>query len=120
MDDVTQPTAQVTGQPQPVAPTSPMAEQSTPPSFTPEPSNGSKLPLILISSLFFLVLVGGMGYYIMQPQAPTEETPIAQLPTPTPSSAVVAQTAEEQEIEDAVSYSLDDSFAELEKDLEGL
>lgn len=96
--------------PQPQAPMEPVL-----------PTEGhSKTPFLLVGGIFFVLLLSGMVYYIMQPAETTQESayqvPTASSPTPTE----VAQTAEEQDVEAAVSYSLDDSFAELEKDLSEL
>lgn len=103
----------------------PLTPQPQVPQSPDEPSipteGHSKTPLLLVGGIFFILLLVGMMYYIMQPVGTTTQDSAYQTPAAaSPTSAEVAQTAEEQDVEAAVSYSLDDSFAELEKDLSEL
>ena len=127
-------------QPEPVAPTQPMTPQPVSPnlsgSFAPEPTppveqsyiptapaqSSGKNPLLYVGLVMFFLVLGGATYYALQPQqeAGKSNQQVQQVTYTTPEPTAIPTLSEEQELDTAVSYSLDESFAELEKDLQQL
>lgn len=121
MDNNQQPASPVQ-QTQPVMPAQPVAPQPTvAPAPTPiQPQQRS--PLMYVGLLLILIAIGAVSYYVMQQRSLMMTTP-----TPAPVAKVTQPTlapsptiSEDQQINTAVDYSIDDSFTDIQKDVNNL
>lgn len=115
-------------QPVPPMPQAPAAAEPTPfvaqtAPLTPPSQPSDHKPLIYSGIVLFLVILAGALYYIFMPSASStaeKATTQNQAVYTAPSPTAVPTISENTELETFVTYSLEDSFAELEKDLAGL
>lgn len=108
----------------PVAPEAPQAQPSVPQPLvqTPyAPESSGKSPLLYVGLFIFFLILGGATYYLLQPSENATSAPTTQSVTYTsPAPTVIPTLSEQQEFDTAIDYSIDDSFEELEKDLQQL